>query len=404
MNKILTLALIILITSCAKKSSPVSGEPHQKEIEASFSLFESNKPLVAASAGSPYFKAISSCALKKEGEGCTPEKVPLLGMRDAEINVDYVLKNTIVSHDFLALNFKEYLNSVNNKYLFALFGSVSGIVITDEISSSFYYTPTGMIYINARYLWKTQKELAKLKFKKDGRFSRDERKKILTDIDYVKDNKIIYDEARKSEREITDIAPDLSRLFFHELTHANDVYPADLHSQLDVSESYYKLRTKRYESKEMISRMIVYPETKKAWEYAIFVVDGELINPDSHLFTKDDFLSDFAPNIGMVFYSYLTNREHLAMMMESYFMLFTEHYETCVYGKYRESTDKKSELFWFQKNRILQDNILAEAKGAIDLMLPSHLALELNSIVSVFELETFTDISSSEEKPACKNY
>lgn len=404
MNKFLILALFVLASSCAKKSSPVVGEPHQKEIEASFSLFESGKLLQAAAPGSPYFEAIAACALQKEGDDCTPRSVPLLGMRDAVIDADYVLKNTIVSHDFLARNFKQYLNSVNNKYLFALFGSVSGIVITDEISSSFYYSPTGMIYINASYLWKTQEEFSKLKFKKDGRFSRDERKKILTDIDYVKDNKIIYDEARKKERELIDIAPDLSRLFFHELTHANDIYPADQFEKLDQDENYYKLRTKRYEAKEMVSRMIVYPETKKAWEYAVFVVDGELINPDSHLFTKEDFISDFAPNIGMVFYSYLTNREHLAMMMESYFMLFTEHYETCTYGKYRESTDKRSELFWFQKNRILQDNILAEARGAIDLMLPSSLALELNSMVPVYALETIGNISPDEEKPTCKNY
>jgi len=403
MTKTLILIVLSILSSCGKNQSPVQGDPHQKQIEANFSFFESNKKLIPAKLNSPYSKAILKCALKKDGRGCTPKNVPLLGMRDEELNSDYILKNTIVSHNFLAKNFKEYLNSIHNKYLFALFSSVSGIVITDEISSSFYYSPTGMIYINASYLWKSHEEFTILKFKKDKRFSRDERKKISTDVDFVKNNKIIYFESHKKERTLENLQPNLSRLLFHELTHANDVYPSNQFYSLNKTKSYLKLRTARYESKELVSRQMVYPLTIKAWEYAIFFVDNELIHPNSHIFTKKDFMDDFVPNIAMVFYSYTTNREHLAMMMENYFMLFTEHFETCNYAYYRPNNNK-SELFWFQKNRILQPNILLEAKNAIKLMLPNTLASELTSINTEFSLETVSDINPEGKQPTCRSY
>ncbi len=399
------ILLISLLASCGnKKSSPVAGEPHQNEIEQNLGFFDSNKKLAAAKLGSPYYSAIRNCALQKLGEGCTPEKVPLLGMKGQEINTKFVLENTIVSHDFLAKNFEEYLNHIDNKYLFALFASVSGIIISDEISASFYYTPTGMIYLNASYLWKTQEEYKKLIFKKDGRYSRDERKKVFTDWDFVKDNKTIYSSYSKKERTISDIKPVLTRLLFHELTHANDVYPINEFDTLDKSKSYYELRTSRYENKEMVSRKIVYPETKKAWEYAIFLIYGELETPESHEFSIEDFYSDFVPNIGIIFYSYITNREHLAMMMENYFMLFTEHFESCTYGKFRENNEKDSQIFWFQKNRILQTNILLEARNAIELMLPTEMAGELNSMNTVFSLETHENIAPDSERQFCKNY
>jgi len=405
MKYLTLLSLIALLVSCGnKRASPVAGEPHQNEIEKNLGLFDSDKKLMAAKLDSPYYSGIGNCALQKLGKDCTPEKVPLLGMKGQEINTKFVLENTIVSHSFLAKNFEEFLDSVDNKYLFALFSSVSGIVITDEISSSFYYTPTGMIYLNASYLWKTQEEFKKLKFKKDGRYSRDERKQVFTDWNYVKDNISIYSSKRKTERTISDIKPSLMRLLFHELTHANDVYPVDDFESLDNSKSYYELRTSRYENKEMVSRKIVYPETKKAWEYAIFLIYGDLESPESHEFSKEDFYSDFVPNIGIIFYSYITNREHLAMMMENYFMLFTEHFETCTYGSFRENNESNSELFWFQKNRILQTNILLEARNAIELMLPADMAQELNSLNTVFNLETHEDIAPDSERQFCKNY
>ncbi|MBK23285.1 MAG: hypothetical protein CME70_04705 [Halobacteriovorax sp.] len=405
MKYLTLLSLIALLVSCGnRKTSPVAGEPHQNEIEKNLGFFDSNKKLVSAKPGSLYYSSIRNCALQKLGKDCTPEKVPLLGTKGREINTKFVLENTIVSHDFLAKNFEEYLNNIDNKFLFALFASVSGIVITDEISSSFYYTPTGMIYLNASYLWKTQVEFKKLKFKKDGRYSRDERKKVFTDWDFVKDNKTIYSSYYVKERSIAVIKPVLTRLLFHELTHANDVYPIDEFDTLDKTKSYYELRSSRYENKEMVSRKIVYPETKKAWEYAIFLIYGELENPNSHDFTIEDFISDFVPNIGIIFYSYITNREHLAMMMENYFMLFTEHYETCTYGKFRKDNESDSSIFWFQKNRILQTNILLEARNAIELMLPADMAQELNSLNTVFSLETHEDIAPDSNQKFCKNY
>lgn len=403
MKKLITMSLLLgLVASCGKKPSLVDGDPHQKEIEKSFNIFEDQKTLFGASSDSPYTERLLKCALQKEGEDCKPENVPLLGMNDKELTPDYILKNTLVSHEFLAKNFKDYLNNVNNKYLLNLFASVSGVVITDEISSSFYYWPTGMIYINANYLWKTKKEFAELKFKKDGRFSRDERKKVLIDMYYIKDNKYTYVEARKEERTLEDLSPSLTRLFFHELTHAADVYPADQLDSIDKTKKYLELRTERYETKEMVSRKIVYPETKKAWEYGVFYVEGELINPESHNFGKDDFLLDFAPNIAVIFYSYTTNREHLAMMMENYFMLFTEKFETCHYGSYRKSLDEDLEIFWFQKNRILQNNVLLEAKNAIDLMLPTAMADELTNIPTDSKLMTL-DSPDSNFYGNCRN-
>jgi hypothetical protein len=402
-NKIYIILLFNLLVSCSKGTSPVAGDPHQKKIEENFNLFESNKKFMPVIPESPYFNRIYKCAFQKEGNGCTPEIVPLIGMMRAELDVDFILKNTIVSHAFLAKNFRDYLGSVKNKYLFTLFSSVSGIVITDEIDVSFYYSPTGMIYISAKYLWKSQEEFSELKFIKDKRFSFNEKKKITTELDYVKDNKIAYIQASIKNRTLDMLSPNLTRLLFHELSHANDYYPADQYDSLDKSKSYFELKKDRFESKKLVSQRISYPETQQVYEYAIFYIESELISQESHNFSKQDFLLNFVSNIGIDLYSYVTNREHLAMMMESYFMLFTENFETCSYGYFKESSEKKDELFWFQKNRILQTNILKEARGVIDLMFPSAIGSELNSLNTDFTLETI-DINTSENKlPVCKN-
>lgn len=389
MKIILILATLNLaLVSCGKKESPVAGEPHQEAIEKSLSVFDSGKVLMSAKADSRFFKELNKCAFQKNGDDCTPEKVPLLALKDEKITADFILENTLVSHKFLADNFKEFLTNANNSHLLSFFTSISGIVISDEISSSFYYTPTGMIYINASYLWKTQLEKSELKFKKDQRFSRDPRKNIYTDLDYLKNNTMIYGQLRKKERSISDISPNLKRLFFHELTHAIDVYPVLQQFGLDTSKTYFELRTERAKNNQLVSSITGHADSLDTYDYAMFVVYGELISPDSHEFSKEDFVTKFVPNNAMVFYSYITPREHLAMSVQSFMMLFTEQAESCNSAIYISTDESESERFWFQKNRILQSNILSETREAIRLMLPVEHSDVLNSLETNFKEST----------------
>lgn len=390
------------LVSCGKKASPVAGEPHQKEIEDSFNIFEDEKILFSAVSDSPYAEGILKCALQKDGDDCTPGKVPLLGIKGEVFTPEFILKNTIVSHDFLAKNFASVLKSVSNKYLLNMFASVAGVVITDEISSSFYYSPTGMIYLNATYLWKTQFEFKKLKFKKDRRFARDPRKKIYNNIDFVKNNQVLYTVKRKKERTLDDIASDLTRLLFHELAHAADSYPIEIQEHLDKTKTYYELNKARSDEKLIVSENIGIAYSNKIWEYALFYIDGLLVNPESYVLSREDFIAEFVPNNGLAFYSYKTKREFLAMMMETYFMLFTEGYEVCNSAFYLEDVEKTSELFWFQKNRILQDNVLSDAKKSINLMFPADLAAEMTSLTTERKLETFENTTSTFNE-LCRN-
>lgn len=392
MKIISLLALLSIVTiSCGKKESPVSGEPHQEAIEKSLDIFDIGKVLLPAKADSRFFKELNKCAFQKDGDDCTPGKTPLLALKEETINADFILEHTLVSHKFLADNFKEFLQNANNAYLLSFFSSVSGIVITDEISTSFYYTPTGMIYINANFLWKTQLEKGQLKFKKDGRFSRDPRKNIFTQIDYIKDNEISYPLLQKVERSISDLSINLKRLFFHELTHAIDVYPVNEQAGLDKNKTYFELRTERKKEEKLVSDKLGYANSSLVWEYANFVIYGDLVNPNSHEFTREDFVTEFAPDDGIVFYSYATKREHLAMLMESYMLLFTDGTQTCVSGIYKQDSESNSELFWFQKNRILQANILEKAKLGIMLLLTGEQSDNLTSLDTSFKLRTELD-------------
>lgn len=394
MFKFISLWMLCLgvLFSCGKKDAPsLDGDPHQKEIQESMGFFEIKKSLIQAKSSSEY-KTLLKCALDKEGRSCTPAKVPLLSMKNREFTPDFILENTLVSHQFLADTFKEFLNSLEDQTLLKMFNAVSGIIISDQLASSFYYGLNGMIYLNANYFWKTQEEKAKLKYqRRDGRFEFDKRAKIGNSLDYVKENQRINPLKWKEERTLSDLSPNLKRLLYHELSHANDYFPATMHDSIDTQKFYGELRKERLDNKEIVSQRIEVPSSFGTYEYAEFYVYGYLVNPDSYVFTREDFLNEFVSDNGMVFYSYVTTREHLAMIMQSYFMLFIEGYESCNSAFEDDREANKFEYFWFQKNRVLQPNILATAKDILEKMLEPELAQQLSNMSTAHTVESVNE-------------
>jgi len=379
--KQIILIMTLILVSCGKSDTP-STEVHQDTVNASKNIFNNGKVVFPANKFNPNNTALLACALDYEGKKCSPGKTPLIGMKHETITPEIVLSHTLLSHDFLKKPFETFLKNTNNKYLLPMFSSVSGIVLTDEVSSSFYLSRTGMIYIDARYLWQNQQEYSKLKLKKDPRGETHPDKKIEVSHTYLKNGKPYNNAYRSTTRTTAGISKMLTRLMFHELSHAMDYFPPATIKNLPKDQTYNIIAYEKIQNKEISSDKLGYAENIHVWSYAQFYFYNELTGGVIPSLTMDDFLDYFVNDNSITFYSYTTKREHLAMLTEAYMMVYAEKYQECTRAWKKNGQSWK--VFWGQRNRILQPSVLNEAKDAIKLIFKSEDSNSLLSIPSDF--------------------
>jgi hypothetical protein len=184
--------------------------------------------LRVADTTSPYRDVLIECVLAAtSAQSCTLQALPLIGQRHLNPSIDDILAQTVVSHPWMGTRFREVLALMPAEML-TLLRSVTAIVIANGIRPSNYSSGTGAIYIDPAYLWLDNVEKATIFKDEDYRAGFGDSLPLVSLWRYIEGDDYAwpYHDLNGSEtRTLVDIDRRFAALMFHELAHANDIFP-----------------------------------------------------------------------------------------------------------------------------------------------------------------------------------
>jgi hypothetical protein len=329
---ILSNLLLLLFVGCAKsKSLPATDHGSISAIENK-SFFTQVGEVHPYDENNLYASKMKECIYADEYEkSCKISDLPFLGSEDKTITIEMIMKRTLVSHDFLADTFRQTLKLVKPEIL-QMFGSVTAIVISDQINPSFYYPLTGTMYLSGRYFWRDYDEYQLLNQVKDSREDSGHPLQFTYDSDYINliTKKSFNTRADQSAQSYAEIAIRISRLLMHELTHANDYFPQDFYAdkKLDANQTVVDAALKRLEANLLISqRLPTKVSSSKLAHLGQILYQGEDALPEDSLITATEVFNEFKNDIASDLYAYSTDNEDLAMLSEEALMLYYHDYQ-----------------------------------------------------------------------------
>ncbi|WP_141730986.1 hypothetical protein [Oligoflexus tunisiensis] len=151
--------------------------------------------------------------------GCN---LPYLELQETtrEEQVAQVMSHTLISHDWQTERFRSFLLQTRPE-LVSMLSCVKGIAISTDIRPSFYYPPSGAIYLDARYFAANEEEAKTVSTRPDAR-----------EENYDQINLLFFSVDTAMPETIEDARRlDLEGLLAHELAHACDFKAAALTGQ-----------------------------------------------------------------------------------------------------------------------------------------------------------------------------
>ncbi len=331
-----TLGLSVLLISCGGKKNP-----SVKKIEENITFFNSKITETPINKNSSSAKNIIKCANKfEESNNCKILETPFLGLEtDKSSQIQNIIDKTIISRKWQGDNFKKFLeHNKDNKELFKLFDHTTGIVISHRLSNSFFISITGMIYIQAKYLYHLGVDLGT---DKDASFLYDlydKRTDNYTDEDSEKKvvNYLSMDTFRSKYYKLSSYSTDFSqmnlsliRVLYHELSHAADFFAHTIQNSetLDRSLNFYDLFEINETNKNIISLKYFDPNTNPvspmldAFEKCALGGYSPHIDYIDCQFEVNKVVSLFKDSDRVSLYGFYTEKEHLATLMTHYLLL-----------------------------------------------------------------------------------
>lgn len=375
MKTIITkLVLLSLITAfgCSKKSSiPVNHDTEALSANDEFFLHPEEVTLYNTNQANA--KKIKDCAFAvEEKNSCAVSDSPLLGIGKEKITVTDILNRTMASQASYIATFRNILSSMPSESL-QMFGSVNAIVISERIVPSFYHYGSGAIYLSSSYFWKTREEKALIK-SKDYRADFGNELLFSDSTDYIKNGVSMYG-ATTIPRSESVIAPQLIRLLYHELAHANDFFPKSYYSSpiMDKSASYYKVTNDRWDNERIISqKMNTTLASNLLHKIGSVLYQGEKADQEVLSTTGHAIADEFKNDVAADMYGYSTPREDFAMLVEQ--SMFYHHYKYSAYTvfiKYPHTNFKIPQDYDYPiaggiKNKIADPKVKERAQFALD--------------------------------------
>ncbi|WP_299495304.1 hypothetical protein [uncultured Shewanella sp.] len=321
----------------------------------------------AYQANSPYANALEQCVYHNElTESCLLSTLPLIGQQDSEDAMKAAIKaRLLVSHEWMADNFMQFLEQMDPHGDFlTLLQSVTAIVISTDIRPSFYWALTGAIYLDPDNLWLTASQRDTISEESDYRSQFGESLNFLIPWRYVKDNDYAseyYSIANRGARSLDSLTPELASLLYHELAHANDYFPVELHSQLQgpkliddfewISKADLLISTKLMQQSPLTSAPLL--------DLANVSFKGEDATSTQQAYTPDDISGFFSQDHANAYYAYSSQQEDMAMLFEEAMMSyrFGIQRDIAVTDKPANATANNITLSWGQRGRIGEDKV-----------------------------------------------
>jgi len=251
---------------------------------------------------------------------CTVQQLPFIALSYPEMGVEDIMTRLVVSHDWMGARFQALLTRLPAEII-TLMGSVTAIVIADNIRPSFYWTGSGAIYLDPADLWLSNEEKSTIQTGADYRD--DFADQLAYDFFYrfIKDGQYAYfyyplDGA--AERSIEDIIVPMASLLFHELAHANDFMPQQLLSSLDLSQTTRSELNRLAAQRLNIELAISYPlSSEELFDHAAILYLGkqatEQQKSDSGAYLGSLMQEEGANHL----YSYSNKAEDVAMLFQA---------------------------------------------------------------------------------------
>ena len=309
---------------------------------------------------------------------CSVAELPFIAISYPEPDIQQIMSRVVVSHDWMGQRFESLLTILPDEML-TLLGSVTAIVIANNIRPSFYWTGSGAIYLDPAALWLTNEEKQTIDQTEDYRDGFSSGLSYDFFHRFVKDNQPAYYRYSLTsdiERGIDSIVIPMASLLFHELAHANDFMPPSLMPSLDMNattsseiSNFAKLRL----NEQLKQNYPINDATLRA--QAAILYRGQQATDAQKLETASELGQFFEQEGANHLYAYSHQAEDVAMLFQATMLSF--YYDIKMDSTFviQPETDSNScndyTIGWGQRHRIADTISKPRAQFVSQQILPS---------------------------------
>ncbi|WNC70141.1 hypothetical protein RI845_08365 [Thalassotalea nanhaiensis] len=323
---------------------------------------------------SPYKDTLVNCVYSNQlSSSCDLGDLPILADENngATPSIEQIMDRLVVSHDWMAINFKAYLEAFDTNDDFKnLLRATTAIVLSYDIRPSFYWAATGAIYLDPNNLWLTAEQRDTINEAPDYRANFGSELQFVMPWRYVKNNDYVsysFPVAERLDRDLEHIKYDLADLLYHELAHANDYFPPAEWGIYSGSTRFLDAALTRAEISDDL--IVLYPlQSQEMKDLAAVRFLGEDANAIQKAYTPDDVSLFYKEDISNGFYNYTNEKEDLGILFESLMMSLR-------YGVQRDTAvtsdrDGGYVVSWGQRGRVAEPDISERASYVTSRLLP----------------------------------
>jgi hypothetical protein len=335
---------------------------------------------------STYASALKRCiSIRNQDRSCTLEELPLLSPDERVPTKEQIMKRVLVSHAWMGKRFEHLLDLLDDD-IRILLGSVTAIVIDDDINPSFYWSVTGAIYIEPDYLWLNEEERKTITKNEDYRSRYGNVLNFVRGVRFVKSGggTLAFKNLNSTHRTEKDIVPNIARLLYHELAHANDYIPKSKRYLLDKKLSVYENTINLYSQNETLSQKLyeAYPlYQEKLQGLASVIWHGKEATEEQKNMSAYEVAELFENDDAVRLYSYSTKREDVATLFENVMLKYHYDIEQEIAFLSKPKTAEKSSCEDYEialgiGNRIGSDEVKKRAMFVVNKILGKQENLE----------------------------
>ena len=309
---------------------------------------------------------------------CSVEELPFIAMQSSAPSIEDIMQRVIVSHDWMGERFEQLL-AVLPSEIYTLLGSVTAIVIADNIRPSFYWTGSGAIYLDPDDLWLSNKEKASVEKDADYRQNYGDSLQYNFFHRFVLNDEAAYDYYSLSgteERNLEDITIPMASLLFHELAHANDYMPQDkmylIQDQQKTWQAINSLSDYQTQNKLAAEHPL---QSTTLFDHAKIVYKGTTANEQQRQ-QSGEMLGEMMEQEGANhLYAYSTNAEDVAMLFQATMLKKTYNIDMDTAfvenPKGDDLTCSDYIVSWGMRNKIAESKTQIRAQFVAESLLPN---------------------------------
>ncbi len=353
-----------LIVACGGRSGSYNAENHLPRVDRAYKE------------DSPHSEYLNECVFSVGSDvPCVLSPLPMMGMEHEVLTVQDIMDRVAVSHEWMGGRLEEVLNRFPADAL-QLFKPLTTIYITSEIRPAYFSPRRSEIYFDPAYLWQSRTEKVTINQEEDYRSSFDDMLDFRVVRRYVINGEPAYLNPPligEETREFEDLVMLAIRVLFHELAHANDIFPPPI-LPVDAGEPEIIVPTFNITESSSFDLMDIYPldndELNDLAEVMFLGSDPTLEQID---FTAEEVGEAFSQSGAADLYSFSTMFEDTAMLFEAILMkfYFDADYEVA-FTSVPSNADICSDYLigWGQRNRLADEYVRVRAEWISEALMP----------------------------------